>query len=172
MINYHTYHNSQLSILNSQLNKLQFISCRGKLRRLWRPAVATHPPIAGHQSEPCVLRNFVLRRVLKGHVSIRNPLQAPKERSCGISITSSSLGSAKRDPLSSSTSYGMRQSTIGELYIGGGILCTHSSYSISLLSKGAWLRRDAIASYDYPFLLCNLNDGVFYVLFRNSGVLA
>ena len=24
-INYHTYHNSQLSILNSQLNKLQFI---------------------------------------------------------------------------------------------------------------------------------------------------
>ena len=46
MINYHTYHNSQLSILNSQLNKLQFTSCRGKLRRLWRPAVATHPPIA------------------------------------------------------------------------------------------------------------------------------
>ena len=40
---------------------------------------------------------------------------------------------------------------------------THSSYSISLLSKAAWLRRDAIASYDYPFLLCNLNDGVFYV---------
>ena len=26
MINYHTYHNSQLSILNSQLNKLQFIA--------------------------------------------------------------------------------------------------------------------------------------------------
>ena len=26
--------------------KLQFTSCRGKLRRLWRPAVATHPPIA------------------------------------------------------------------------------------------------------------------------------
>ena len=49
MINYHTYHNSQLSILNSQLNKLQFTSCRGKLRRLWRPAVATHPSIAEHQ---------------------------------------------------------------------------------------------------------------------------
>ena len=46
MINYHTYHNSQLSILNSQLNKLQFTSCRGKLRRLWRLAVAPHPPIA------------------------------------------------------------------------------------------------------------------------------
>ena len=27
-------------------DKLQFTSCRGKLRRLWRPAVATHPPIA------------------------------------------------------------------------------------------------------------------------------
>ena len=53
MINYHTYHNSQLSILNSQLNKLQITSCRGKLRRLWRPAVATQPPIAGHQSAPC-----------------------------------------------------------------------------------------------------------------------
>ena len=26
MINYHTYHNSQLSILNSQLNKLDFNS--------------------------------------------------------------------------------------------------------------------------------------------------
>ena len=49
---------------------------------------------------------------------------------------------------------------------------TRSSCSICLLSKAAWLRRDAIASYDYPFLLCNLNDGVFYVLFRNSGVLA
>ena len=46
MINYHTYHNSQLSILNSQLNKLQFTSCRGKLRRLWRPAIAPQPPIA------------------------------------------------------------------------------------------------------------------------------
>ena len=62
MINYHTYHNSQLSILNSQLNKLQFTSCRGKLRRLWRLAVATQPPIAD-----CLL---------KGHVSIRHPLQA------------------------------------------------------------------------------------------------
>ena len=27
---------------------------------------------------------FVQRRVPRGHVSIRNPLQAPKERSCGI----------------------------------------------------------------------------------------
>ena len=35
------------------------------------------------------------------------PLQAPKERSCGISIPLPSLGSAKRDLLSSSTSYGM-----------------------------------------------------------------
>ena len=55
-------------------------------------------------------------RVPRGHVSIRNPLQAAKQRSCGISITSPSLGSAKRDRLSSSTSYGMRQSPFGELY--------------------------------------------------------
>ena len=40
-----------------------------------------------------------LRRVPRGHVSFRNPLQAPKERSCGIGITSPSLGSAKRDRL-------------------------------------------------------------------------
>ena len=53
MINYHTYHNSQLSILNSQLNKLQFTSCRGKPRRLWRLAVAPQPPIAERQSAPC-----------------------------------------------------------------------------------------------------------------------
>ncbi|WP_443908565.1 hypothetical protein [Prevotella sp.] len=42
-------------------------SRQGKLRRLWRLAVATQPPIADY--------------LLKGHVSIRNPLQAQKERS-------------------------------------------------------------------------------------------
>ena len=72
-------------------------SRQGKPRRLWRLAVAPQPPIAEHQ----------LRRVPRGHVSIRNPLQAPKERSCGISIISLSLGSAKRDLLSSSISYEM-----------------------------------------------------------------
>ena len=36
-------------------------------------------------------------RVPRGHVYIRNPLQAAKQRSCGISIPSPSLGSAKRD---------------------------------------------------------------------------
>ena len=46
MINYHTYHNSQLSILNSQLNKLQITSSQDKHRRLWRPAIAPQPPIA------------------------------------------------------------------------------------------------------------------------------
>ena len=55
-------------------------------------------------------------RVPRGHVYIRNPLQAAKQRSCGISIPSPSLGSAKRDRPSSSTSYGMRQSPFGELY--------------------------------------------------------
>ena len=51
-------------------------------------------------------------RVPRGHVYIRNPLQAAKQRSCGISIPSPPLGSAKRDRLSSSTSYGMRQSPL------------------------------------------------------------
>ena len=31
MINYHTYHNSQLSILNSQLNKLQFTAVKANI---------------------------------------------------------------------------------------------------------------------------------------------
>ena len=106
------------------------------------------------------------RRVPRGHVSIRNPLQAPKERSCGISILSPSLGSAKRDRLSSSTSQGMCQSPFGELY---GMEVSHVPtaallrslqwvYDIGpasrnpqlilnlLASVGAWLRRDAIAS--------------------------
>ena len=39
------------------------------------------------------------RRVQMEHVTIRNPLQAPKKRSCGISITSPSLSSANRDLL-------------------------------------------------------------------------
>ena len=78
-------------------DKLQFTSCRDKLRRLWRPAVATHPPIAEHQ----------LRRVPMGHVTIRNPLQAAKQRSCGTCIISLFLGSTKRDRLSSSTLYEM-----------------------------------------------------------------
>ncbi len=107
------------------------------------------------------------RRVPRGHVSFRNPLQAPKERSCGIGITSPSLGSAKRDRLSSSTSYGMRQSPFGELY---GWRCRtypqlrcfaacsgfhdigpaprNPQLILNLLPfVGAWLRRDAIASY-------------------------
>ena len=38
----------------------------------------------------------------------------------------------------------------------------HSSYSISLLSKAAWLRRDAIASYDYPFSAEQFDDIVAF----------
>ena len=74
------------------------ISCsQCKPRRLWRLAVATQPPIAGYCTK---LRITVInqRRVPRGHVTIRNPLQVPKERSCGISITSPSLGSTKRNP--------------------------------------------------------------------------
>ena len=78
------------------------------------------PPIADPQrriSQPTIAAPNQ-RRVLKGHVSIRNPLQAPKERSCGISITSQSLGSAKRDRLSSSTIYGKHKSPFRELIFG------------------------------------------------------
>ena len=89
-------------------------SRQGKLRRLWRLAVATQPPIADANQ----------RRVPRGHVSIRNPLQAPKERSCGISITSPSPGSAKRDRLSSSISDRMCKSPFGELILGGAYLPT------------------------------------------------
>ena len=73
---------------------------------------------------PAASHSINQRRVPMGHVFIRNTLQAPKERSCGTSITSPSLGSAKRDRLSSSTLYGMCQSPFGELYLGGGIART------------------------------------------------
>ena len=104
-------------------------------------------------------------RVPRGHVSIRNPLQAPKERSCGIGITSPSLGYAKRDRLSSSTIYGKHKSPFWELiflhmypqlrYFAA---CSGFHYKgpaprnpqliLNLLAfVGAGLRRDAIASY-------------------------
>ena len=123
---------------------------------------------------------FGQRRVPRGHVSIRNPLQAPKERSCGISITSPSLGSAKRDRLSSSTSYGMRQSPFGELY-GVEVLqvptaallrslqwvslyrsrsAEPAAHTQSAASVCAWLRRDAIASY-----VCSASS--YIVVIRN-----
>ena len=54
------------------LNRILNYSRRGKHRRLWRLAVATQPPIA---------ETPISSRVPRGHVSIRNPLQAPKERS-------------------------------------------------------------------------------------------
>ena len=38
-----------------------------------------------HSHAPTHSRNATQHRVPMGHVSIRNPLQAPKERSCGIS---------------------------------------------------------------------------------------
>ena len=82
---------------------------------------------------PTHSRNANQHRVPMGHVSIRNPLQAPKERSCGINNPPHPNLVPLRGP--------------------------RSSYSISLLSKAAWLRRDVIASYDYPFLLCNQTVG-------------
>ena len=130
------------------------------------------------------VRNTNQRRVPRGHVSIRNPLQAPKERSCGISITSPSSGSAKRDRLSSSISDGMCKSPFGELILGGAYLPTAAllrslqwvsdgrsrsaepaahtqsarvrgcEATNDLLYVGAGLRRDAIASYVCLGYLC------------------
>ena len=108
IINYHTYHNSQLSILNSQLNKLQFTSCRGKLRRLWRPAVATHPPIAETPISSVSRGDTYLSET---HCKLRRSAAVGRADSL-----SPSLGSAKRDRLFFSTSYGKRQSPFGELY--------------------------------------------------------
>ena len=50
-------------------------SCRDKHRRLWRPAVATHPRTISRLSMSCGFRG--------AGPSIRNPLQAAKQRSCG-----------------------------------------------------------------------------------------
>ena len=108
---------------------------------------------------------FGQRRVPMGHVSIRNPLQAPKERSCGIIVRSPSLGSAKRDRLSSSTSYGSVSPPSGN-YMGWkyrtypqlrcfaacsgfhdiGPAPRNLLIILEIMSVGAWLRRDAIAS--------------------------
>ena len=90
----------------------------------------SHATSHSRSSISAVLYVTLSRRVPMGHVSIRNPLQAPKERSCGISITSLSLGSAKRD-----------QQLILNL----------------LAFVGAWLWRDAIASWVcYAKLMYNL----------------
>ena len=47
-------------------------SRQGKLRRLWRLAVATQPPIADY--------------LLKGHVSIRPPLQASEGAQLAVGV--------------------------------------------------------------------------------------
>ena len=98
-------------------------------------------------------------------------LQKPTASSEGAQlwdiVRSPSLGSARRDRLSSSTSYGMRQSPFGELY-GVEVLqvptaallrslqwvslyrsrsAEPAAHTQSAASVGAWLRRDAIASY-------------------------
>ena len=59
-------------------------SRQSKPRRLWRLAVAPQPPIAEHQ----------LRRVPRGHVSIRNP----QLRSFGACSGFRDIGPAPRNP--------------------------------------------------------------------------
>ena len=58
-------------------------SCRNKPRRLWRPAVATHPTNASRLSMSCGFRGA-------GPISW-NPLQAAKQRSCGYVRTSTHI---------------------------------------------------------------------------------
>ena len=79
--------------------------------------ISLHPPIANAQSAPCPEGTRI-------H-------QKPTASSEGAQLwdkqsSPPSLGSAKRDRLSSSTSYGKRLSPFGELYLGGGFARTHS----------------------------------------------
>ena len=69
--------------------------------------ISLHPPIANAQSAPCPEGT---RIHLKPTASSEGAQLWDKQSS------PPSLGSAKRDRLSSSTSYGMRQSPFGELY--------------------------------------------------------
>ena len=94
------------------------------------------------------------RRVPMGHVFIRNPLQAPKERSCGTSITSPSHGSAKRDRLSSSTSSWMHQSPFGELLFGG-----HMHPTAALLRSLQWVSDRYVSHRDTAQLILSYNNG-------------
>ena len=77
----------ELGILNFEFLLRQAAKPSGELFSA-SPAILNYSVVnysrQGKLKRLCVIRNFVLRRVLKGHVSIRNPLQAPKERSCGI----------------------------------------------------------------------------------------
>ena len=98
MINYHTYHNSQLSILNSQLNKLQFTSSQDKPRRLWRLAVATQPPIASHQSAPCPEGTRIYQKPTASSEGAqlwdRHPLTLSWFRKAGQTISLNIIGDA------------------------------------------------------------------------------
>ena len=171
---------SELGILSFDLGIIlgfacdfELFSCElqqtSKHRRLWRLAVATQPTIAGYfyQSAPCI-RNFV-PPCPEGTRIHQKPTASSEGAQLWDKPISPSLGSAKRDRLSSSTSYGMRQSLFGELYMEGwGIIsypqqrcfaaCSgfhdigpaprNLQLILNLLAfVGAWLRRDAIASY-------------------------
>ena len=91
---------------------------QGKHRRLWRLAVATQPSIADYytSSAPCP----------EGTRIYQKPTASSEGAQLWDKQPSPSLGSAKRDRLSSSTSYRMCQSPFGELYLGGGVTRTHS----------------------------------------------
>ena len=143
-------------------------SSQCKPRRLWRLAVAPQPPIA-EQTVSAVSRGDTYSS--ETHCKLRRSVAVGRADSF-----SHSLGSAKRDRLSSSTSYGKRQSPSGELTIfrwrslmypqlrcfaacSGfhdiGPAPRNPQLILNLLAfVGAWLRRDAIASY-VSLVCCN-----------------
>ena len=91
------------------LHRILNYSRRGKPRRLWRLAVAPQPPIAEHKS-------YLTLSTVRGCVATagrHSLLRLP-----AIGIPSPSLGSAKRDRLSSSTIYGKHKSPFRELIFG------------------------------------------------------
>ena len=75
---------------------------------------------------PTHSRNANQLRVPRGHVSIRNPLQAPKERSCGISTHHHPLVPRSGTDYHPKHHTGCVSPPFGELYLGGGVARTHS----------------------------------------------
>ena len=132
--------------------KTVFTSSQDKHRRLWRLAVATQPPIAEHQSAPCPEGTRIYQKPTASSEGAqlwdKQPLTFSWFRKAGPTIL-------------------MCQSPFGELY---GVEVSHvptaallrslqwvsdgrsrfaepAAHTQSAVRVGAWLRRDAIASY-------------------------
>ena len=132
-------------------------SRQGKHRRLWRLAVATQPTIAGHQSAPCPEGTRIYQKPTASSEGAqlwdRYPLTLSWFRKAGQTIILNIIGDASV-PLRGTQLGGIiftHSCAASQLAVGFMIKVPlrgiRSSYSICLRSSGAWLRRDAIASY-------------------------